>query len=169
MKIHSMNGLIYGKDILFNIGNGDPEKIEYTAVLQVRDIDLAELLPKDRRKKIDDGKIKLDLNIAGQNLTDPIANLELFFSTFYIGEDFGKSAIRIVSPSNVITDTIINSYRVDKIEVELTKGLVYAVIKFKKSIFNSMIFQVENDMISQERIPLASFLKQTEKELSTYK
>ena len=109
------------------------------------------------------------MNIAGQNLTDPIANLELFFSTFYIGEDFGKSAIRIVSPSNVITDTIINSYRVDKIEVELTKGLVYAVIKFKKSIFNSMIFQVENDMISQERIPLASFLKQTEKELSTYK
>ena len=169
MKIHSMNGFIYGKDILFNVGNGDPEKMEYTAVLQVRDIDLAELLPNDRRKKIDDGKIKLDLNIAGQNLNDPISNLELFFSTFYIGEDFGKSAIRIVSPGNWMTDTIINSYRVDKIEVELTKGLVYAAIKFKKSVFNTLVFNVENDMISQERIPLASFLKQTEKELSTYK
>ncbi|MBP9886599.1 MAG: hypothetical protein KBF93_09910 [Leptospiraceae bacterium] len=169
LKAHSMNGLIYGKDILFNIGNGDPEKIEYTAVLQVRDIDLAELLPKEMRKKIDDGKIKLDLNISGQNLNDPIGNLELFFSTFYIGEDFGKSAIRIVSPENWMTDRIINSYRVDKIEIELTKGLVYAVIKFQKSIFNTLVFNVENDMISQERIPLASFLKRTENELSAYK
>jgi hypothetical protein len=169
MKASSMNGFIYGKDILFNIGNGDPAKIEYTAVLQVRDIDLGELLPKEMRKKIDDGKIKLDLNISGKNLNDPIENLELFFSTFYIGEDFGKSAIRIVSPENWMTDRIINSYRVDKIEVELTKGLVYAVIKFQKSVFNTLVFNVENDMISQERIPLASFLKRTEKELSAYK
>lgn len=169
MKASSMNGYIYGKDILFNIGSGDPSKIEYSAVFQVRDIDLSELLPKDMRKKIDDGKIKLDLNISGQNLNDPIENLELFFSTFYIGEDFGKSAIRIVSPENWMTDQIINSYRVDKIEVALTKGLVYAVIKFQKSVFNTLVFNVENDMISQERIPLASFLKRTEKELSTYK
>jgi hypothetical protein len=138
-------------------------------LLQIRDIDLGELLPKEMQKKIDDGKIKLDLNIAGKNLTDPIENLELFFSTFYIGEDFGKSAIRIVSPENWMTDRIINSYRVDKIEVELTKGLVYAVIKFQKSVFNTLVFNVENDMISQERIPLASFLKRTEKELATYK
>jgi hypothetical protein len=102
-------------------------------------------------------------------LNDPIANLELFFSTFYIGEDFGKSAIRIVSPANWMTDGIINSYRVDKIEVELTKGLVYAVIKFQKSVFNTLVFNVEDDKISQERIPLASFLKQTQKELATYK
>jgi hypothetical protein len=169
MKASSMNGFIYGKDILFNIGNGDPAKIEYAGVIQVRDIDLAEMLPKEMRKKIDDGRIKLDLNIAGKNLTDPIENLELFFSTFYIGEDFGKSAIRIVSPENWMTDRIINSYRVDKIEVELTKGLVYAVIKFQKSVFNTLVFNVENDMISQERIPLASFLKRTEKELATYK
>ncbi|HNB99306.1 MAG TPA: hypothetical protein PLS71_13755, partial [Leptospiraceae bacterium] len=169
MKAYSMNGYIYGKDILFNIGNGDPAQIEYSAVIQVRDIDLSELLPKDMRKKIDDGKIKLDLNISGQNLNDPIENLELFFSTFYIGEDFGKSAIRIVSPENVITDQIIKSYRVDKIELELTKGLVYATIKFQKSVFNTLVFNVENDMISQERIPLASFLKRTEKELSNYK
>ena len=169
MKASSMNGFIYGKDILFNIGNGDPTKIEYSAVLQVRDIDLSELLPKEMQKKIDDGRIKLDLNISGKNLNDPIENLELFFSTFYIGEDFGKSAIRIVSPENWMTDRIINSYRVDKIEVELTKGLVYAVIKFQKSVFNTLVFNVEKDMISQERIPLASFLKRTETELSTYK
>ena len=41
--------------------------------------------------------------------------------------------------------------------------------RVQKSIFNTLVFNVENDMISQERIPLASFLKRTETELSAYK
>lgn len=169
LKIHSLNGFVYGKDIVFNIGSGKPEFIQYTAVLQIRDIDLRELLPANVGKKIDDGKIKADLNISGQNLKDPIDNLELFFSTFQIGKDFGKSAINIVSPENLITDAIINSYRVDKLQVELTKGLVYAQVSFSKSIMNTLLFSVDKDMISQERIPLGSFLKRTENELATYK
>ncbi len=168
LKISTLDGIIFGKDFIVNVGTGDPSKIQYNAVLQVRDIDLKQILSPASRKKIKDGKLKGDINISGQNLTDPVANVDLFFSIFQIGEDFGRSAVNIVSPTNFVTDRIINSYSVNKIEVEINHGLVYARVLFNKSIMNSLLFQVENDRIQQERIPLANFLKRAKSELSEY-
>ncbi|MCB1176571.1 MAG: hypothetical protein KDK36_03225 [Leptospiraceae bacterium] len=169
IRIFALNGLIFGKDIIFNVGNGNSKEMEYSAVLQIRDVDLKELLKEDVKDKIDDGKIKADLNIKGRDLTDPVGNMDLFFSIFQIGEDFGKSAINIVSPTNLITDAIIGSYSVNKIEVELSKGLVYAKIKFNESLLNRVLFKIEDNQIKQERIPIASFLNRTKDELSNYK
>ena len=168
LKISTLDGIIFGKDFIVNVGTGDPAKIQYNAVLQVRDIDLKQILSPASRKKIKDGKLKGDINISGQNLTDPVANVDLFFSIFQIGEDFGRSAVNIVSPTNFVTDRIINSYSVNKIEIEINHGLVYARVLFNKSIMNSLLFQVENDRIQQERIPLANFLKRAKSELSEY-
>lgn len=167
LKVFTLDGLVNGKDILVNVGEGNPEKMEFSAVLQVKDIDLKQLLPPKRRSKIDDGKIKADLNVSGRNLADPIPNVNLFFSVFQIGGDFAKSAVNIFTPSNVFTDFIYNSYAVDKIEVELSKGLVYAVIQFKRSILNTII-NLENSQISQQRMPLANFLKRARSEIDAY-
>ena len=169
LRINTLNGVIFGKDFMVNVGSGNPEKIQYSATLQIRDIDLKQILPGTSKKKITDGTIKGDLNIKGENLTDPVGNIDLFFSIFQIGEDFGRSAVNIVSPTNFVTDRIINSYSVNKIEVEINHGLVYARVLFNKSVMNSLLFQVENDRIQQERIPLANFLKRAESELSEYK
>ncbi|AVV50678.1 LIC_11026 family protein [Leptospira santarosai] len=167
LKVFTLDGLVNGKDILVNVGEGNPEKMEFGAVLQVKDIDLKQLLPPKRRSKIDDGKIKADLNVSGRNLADPIPNINLFFSVFQIGGDFAKSAVNIFTPSNLFTDFIYNSYAVDKIEVELSKGLVYAVIQFKRSVLNTII-NLENSQISQQRMPLANFLKRARSEIDTY-
>ncbi|RHX83960.1 LIC_11026 family protein [Leptospira stimsonii] len=167
LKILTLDGLVTGKDILVNVGEGKPEKMEFSAVVQIKDIDLKQLLPPKSRSKIDDGKIKADLNVSGRNLADPIPNINLFFSVFQIGQDFAKSAVNIFTPSNVFTDFIYNSYAVDKIEVELSKGLVYAVIQFKRSILNTII-NLENSQISQQRMPLANFLKRARSEIDTY-
>ncbi|WP_061247668.1 LIC_11026 family protein [Leptospira noguchii] len=168
LKVFTLDGLVNGKDILINVGGGDPEKMEFSAVVQIKDIDLKQLLPPKRRSKIDDGKIKADLNVSGRNLADPIPNINLFFSVFQIGQDFAKSAVNIFTPSNVFTDFIYNSYAVDKIEVELSKGLVYAVIGFKRSVLNTII-NLENSQISQQRMPLANFLKRARTEVDTYR
>ncbi|EKO61654.1 hypothetical protein LEP1GSC082_0739 [Leptospira kirschneri str. H2] len=168
LKVFTLDGLVNGKDILVNVGGGDPEKMEYSAVVQIKDIDLKQLLPAKRRSKIDDGKIKADLNVSGRNLADPIPNVNLFFSVFQIGQDFAKSAVNIFTPSNIFTDFIYNSYAVDKIEVELSKGLVYAVIGFKRSVLNTII-NLENSQISQQRMPLANFLKRARSEVDTYR
>ncbi|RHX77804.1 LIC_11026 family protein [Leptospira yasudae] len=167
LKVFTLDGLVNGKDILVNVGEGKPEKMEFSAVVQIKDIDLKQLLPPKSRSKIDDGKIKADLNVSGRNLADPIPNINLFFSVFQIGQDFAKSAVNIFTPSNIFTDFIYNSYAVDKIEVELSKGLVYAVIQFKRSILNTII-NLENSQISQQRMPLANFLKRARSEIDTY-
>jgi hypothetical protein len=169
LKISTLDGFIFGKDILFNIGNANVDEMEYAAAVQIKDIDLKQLLPLKSRKEIADGKIRADINLSGKNLKDPIANLNLFFSVFKIGEDFGKSAIRIVSPPNLLTDGIIGSYsQINKIEVELSKGLVYADILFQRSILSTVFMGIDNNKISQERMPLANFLNRAQSEVSKY-
>ncbi len=169
LKISTLDGFIFGKDILFNIGNANVDEMEYAATVQIKDIDLKQLLPLKSRKEIADGKIRADINLSGKNMKDPIANLNLFFSVFKIGEDFGKSAIRIVSPPNLLTDGIIGSYsQINKIEVELSKGLVYADILFQRSILSTVFIGIDNNQISQERMPLANFLNRAQSEVSKY-
>ncbi|MEM7180182.1 MAG: hypothetical protein AAF518_04675 [Spirochaetota bacterium] len=168
LRIHTLGGTIYGKDILFNVGRGKKEEMEYAAVLQVKDVDLKEMLPEKTKKRFDEGEIKADMNIQGGNLSDPLNNLKLFFSIYQIGEDFGKSAINIISPENVLRDWVVGNYKVDKVEVELSKGLVYANILFQRSILSSLLVKIKDNKISQERIPLANFLKRAKSEISTY-
>ncbi|TGM99855.1 LIC_11026 family protein [Leptospira dzoumogneensis] len=167
LKVYTLDGEIWGKDMIVNVGSGDPEKMEYSVSLRVKDIDLKQLLPAKTQAKIDDGKVKADLNLWGRNLGDPVPNLNLFFSIYQIGNDFGKSAINIFAPSNILTDFIYGSYAVDKIELELSKGLVYAVILFKRSILGTII-QLENNQVSQQRMPLANFLKRAQNEIETF-
>ncbi|XDD58892.1 hypothetical protein AB3N61_05190 [Leptospira sp. WS58.C1] len=167
LKVYTLDGEIWGKDMIVNVGSGDPEKMEYSVSLRVKDIDLKQLLPAKTQPKIDDGKVKADLNLWGRNLGDPVPNLNLFFSIYQIGNDFGKSAINIFAPSNILTDFIYGSYAVDKIELELSKGLVYAVILFKRSILGTII-RLENNQVSQQRMPLANFLKRAQNEIETF-
>jgi hypothetical protein len=168
-NLKTLNGNISSKNIQVNINKGSLEKIQYLGNLQVRDVDLTELIPLENRKKIDDGKIRGDINFSGENMTDLVNNTEIFFSIYKIGKDFGNSAINIVSPPNIIRDYIVNSYSVDKIEAELSKGLVYINILFKQGILSNLLTKIENNKISQERMPLNNFINRAQDEFSTYK
>ncbi|MCC5815530.1 MAG: hypothetical protein JJT78_12300 [Leptospira sp.] len=169
LNINTLGGNISGKNILFNVGSGNPKDMELSAFFRIRDIDLKKLLPEKSQSKIDDGKIKADLNLTLKDLSDPVGNMNLFFSVHQIGKDFGTSAINIVSPTNLITDAIIRSYSVNRVEVELNKGLVYAEILFNRSLMNRTFFRIENDRLKEERIPISKFLNQAKGELSNYK
>jgi hypothetical protein len=169
LKINTLNGFIYGKNILFNTRSGLPQDMEYTATLQVRDMDLKELLHPRSARKIAEGKIVGDLNVSGSNLNNLIPNLDLYFSIYKIGKDFGKSAINIVMSSNYIQDYIVTSYSVDRIEIELARGLVYANILFKPGILPSLLTRIEDNKITQERMPLANFLNRAQSEITTYR
>ena len=168
MKINLLDGVVYSKDIMLNVGSGSPVDMEYAGILQVRDIDLKQLMHPKVQKKIDDGKIRADINLDGRNLTEPIENLNLFFSVFSIGRDFSKSAMNVISPQNAVTDFIVDSYAINDINVKLSRGLVYATISFEKTLFSRLI-QIKNNKITQERMPLANFLRRAQGEIGTYK
>ena len=46
-----MNGFVYGKDILFNIGNGDQLRLSMQNGVQVRDIDFSRNASKRNAKE----------------------------------------------------------------------------------------------------------------------
>ncbi len=167
LKSYSLDGIVLGKNIVFNVGTGEPKNMEFRGNVQIRDIDLRQLMPPKTRDKIDDGKIKADLNITLRDLSEPIANLDLFFSVFQIGEDFGKSALNVISPQNFLMDRITDSYAVKKIDVSLSKGLVYADVFFRRSLL-SLFLNLEEGKISQQRMPLLNFLKRAQSEFETY-
>ncbi|XDD47329.1 hypothetical protein AB3N60_04375 [Leptospira sp. WS39.C2] len=167
LKSYSMDGIILGKNLVFNLGNLDPKNMEFRGNLLIRDIDLKQLMAPKVRDKIDDGKLKADLNIKVRDLSEPIANLDLFFSIFQIGRDFGKSALNVISAQNFLIDRITDSYPINKIDVSLSRGLVYADVYFDRSLL-SLIMKLEDGKISQQRMPLANFLKRAQNEIQTY-
>lgn len=167
LKAYSLDGLILGKNLVFNVGSGDPAFMEFRGNLQIRDIDLKQLMAPKIRDKIEDGKIKADLNISVRDLTEPVANMDLFFYIFQIGSDFGKSALNVISQQNLLIDRIADSYSVNKIDVSLSKGLVYADVFFRRSLL-SIFVNLEDSKISQQRMPLANFLKRAQSEIQTY-
>lgn len=167
LRSYSLDGLVLGKNMIFNLGNLDPKSMEFRGNFLIRDIDLKQLMAPKVRDKIDDGKLKADLNISVRDLSEPVANLDLFFSIFQIGRDFGKSALNVISPQNFIIDRITDSYTINKIDVSLSKGLVYADVYFNRSLL-SLLVNLEDGKISQQRMPLANFLKRAQSEIQTY-
>nr|WP_135355040.1 hypothetical protein [Leptospira ryugenii] len=167
LKAYTLDGLVFGKNIVFNVGTSSPSQMEFRGNLQIRDIDLKQLMAPKVRDKIADGKLKADLNISVRDLTEPVANMDLFFSIFQIGSDFGKSALNVISPQNFLIDRIADSYAVNTIDISLSKGLVYADVFFRRSIL-SVFINLEDSKISQQRMPLANFLKRARSEIETY-
>lgn len=167
LRSYSLDGLVLGKNMVFNLGNLDPKSMEFRGNFLIRDIDLKQLMAPKVRDKIDDGKLKADLNISVRDLSEPVANLDLFFSIFQIGRDFGKSALNVISPQNFLIDRITDSYSINKIDVSLSKGLVYADVYFNRSLL-SLLINLEDGKISQQRMPLANFLKRAQSEIQTY-
>ncbi|MDZ4727634.1 MAG: hypothetical protein SH817_15860 [Leptospira sp.] len=167
LKAYSLDGIVLGKNMIFNVGSADPASMEFRGNVQIRDIDLRQLMAPKVRDKIEDGKLKADLNISVRDLTEPIANMDLFFSIFQIGSDFGKSALNVISPQNFLIDRIADSYAVNTIDVSLSKGLVYADVYFRRSLL-SIFVNLEDSKISQQRMPLANFLKRAQSEIQTY-
>jgi hypothetical protein len=93
--------------------------------------------------------------------------MDLFFYIFQIGSDFGKSALNVISQQNLLIDRIADSYSVNKIDVSLSKGLVYADVFFRRSLL-SIFVNLEDSKISQQRMPLANFLKSAQSEIQSY-
>jgi hypothetical protein len=169
VRIFSLDGIFYSKSIMLNLGNLDPNLIEYDGNISIRDIDLKQLISERTRDRIQDGKLKADLNFSGKGLLDPLQNSNIYFSVHQIGEDFGKSVVRVVSTSTFWLDIIISSYsQIDKIQLELSRGLVYSDILFKGAIIPRLLARFKDNEISQERLPIANFLKKAESELGKY-
>lgn len=169
LQIILLNGMITGKDIFFNLGSMKPENMEFHSMLQIKDIDLKQLINPEKAKSIKEGSLRGDIKLEVRNLAQPVENLSGYISIYKIGKQFGKQGLKVVKPdSNAIIDWgVDNSIVVKKIDLNIREGLVYANILFSKGVVGYIVGPSGSDIV-QERIPISEFMQRASQEVSVY-
>jgi len=170
MRIFVLSGLITAHDILFNLGRGRSDEMQFTSLIKIKDIDLTKLMPADRVEGIKDGVIRMDINAYSNTMVDVINNLYAQISIYKIGQEFGKTAVNVVmqDSANMLVDGIVNnSLSVKDINLVVRDGLVYARIGIKKGIVGYIVGPDKNEIV-QDRIPISAFMSKAKSEASIY-
>ncbi|HRP69229.1 MAG TPA: hypothetical protein PLY93_06835, partial [Turneriella sp.] len=111
MQMYTLNGVVTISDTLFNLGRLRPKEMEYSSTIQIKDIDLKQLLPSDKAETITDGKLRIDMLFTGNRLDKPIENLNGYISIFRIGPEFADTVMKAVMPksSSIVTTLAANT------------------------------------------------------------
>ena len=172
LQIFMLNGTITGQDILFNVGGApiSTKKMEFTATIQIKELDFKQLMPPSAAATIDDGAVSIDTFIVGKDLSQAIENIQGYVSIYKIGNEFAKQGLKVVKPdSNGFTDLIVDSsIQVQKIDLDLREGLVYSNVYFTRGIFGNII-SPKGNQIKQSRIPITEFFNNVQKEREVYR
>lgn len=169
MQLYTLNGLVSGKDIMFNVGRIKLSEMQYSLGLQLKEIDLKQLIPENQAKEITDGAISADIMFIGEKLNQPVENLNGYVAVYKIGNQFGKQALKVVKPDSgsMLDFAIDNSISVKKIDMNFKEGLVYAKVIYRKLLLGRLIGPA-GDRILQERIPIPEFLQRAGNEAKVY-
>ena len=163
LQINLLNGVAIVRDSYFNVGTADLAAMEYLFKVQVKDIDLKNIMPPIRAKSIKNGELSMDINISGNRLDRPLENMIGYFSVYKMGPDFGKSAIKIVKPDLGVNwvNRLNKNLSPNKIDARIEEGLIYA------DIYGDFP-ALKDNLMSQERIPVTEFLQRTTNEVKSY-
>ena len=172
LHLFMLNGTITGQDILFNVGGApiSTKKMEFTATIQIKELDFKQLMPPSAAATIDYGAVSIDTFIVGKDLSQAIENIQGYVSIYKIGNEFAKQGLKVVKPdSNGFTDLIVDSsIQVQKIDLDLREGLVYSNVYFTRGIFGNII-SPKGNQIKQSRIPITEFFNNVQKEREVYR
>jgi hypothetical protein len=142
--------------------------MEYGAYLSIHDLNVEPYFPKAGSSY--DGVISATANVRGANLADPLRNLNARLAVYRISKDFTGLAVRIMVPSDILARIVNNTLEIPSMSAELRGGLVYTTIQVRSSgvISLSRLVKPADEMIRQERIPLAEFLERTRREAGEF-
>jgi hypothetical protein len=167
-KEYVSNGTLEVRNLFFNVADLKPESMEYGAYLSIHDLNVEPYFPKAGSSY--DGVISATANVRGANLADPLRNLNARLAVYRISKDFTGLAVRIMVPSDILARIVNNTLEIPSMSAELRGGLVYTTIQVRSSgvISLSRLVKPADEMIRQERIPLAEFLERTRREAGEF-
>ncbi len=168
MQLYTLNGVVTISDTLFNLGRLRPSEMEYSMTIQIKDIDLKQLIAKDKVDAVSDGKLRIDMLFTGNRLDKPVENLNGYFSIYRIGPEFAETVMRAVMPksSNIVSTIATNTAIPKRINIELRDGFVYSDIPIQKGAFGTLLFSP--DEINNRRINIPEFFQRISNEASVY-
>lgn len=168
MQMYMLNGVITISDTLFNLGRLRPSEMEYSSTIQIKDIDLKQLMAKDKADKVTDGKLRLDILFTGNRLDKPIENLSGYISIFRIGPEFANTLMRAIRPKDtgIMNSMAANTVIPRRINITLTDGMVSTDIPMDKKFYGRLLFSPEE--INNRRINIPEFFQRISNEAKVY-
>ena len=150
-------GVVFGERIFFNAADLNPDRMEYGAFLQIKDLDLEPFLPKSRTGY--DGIVSADIEVIASRVSDPLLNTNLRLSVYRLSPEFSGFVTRLVMPGPIAEGIVNRTLEIPSIKVQLAGGLVYSTIGIKREALGlGLLIRPGSEEIKQERIPLAQFL-----------
>lgn len=170
MQIFTLNGLVTMQDTVFNVGRGNKSEMQYRTLIQVKDIDLKQLIPSDKAASIQDGKISADALFSASRLKDVLSDTSGYLSVYKIGKQFAKQGVKIVMPdSSPLVNLAVDEWTiVHKFDFEIKEGLAYVKILYTKGALGNLFFGLEGNEIAQERRPIAELFQKAGDEVKIY-
>lgn len=162
------NGTVEVRNLFFNLADLNPASMEYGGRLSIHDLNVEPYFP--RADSSYDGIISATATVSGRDLSDPLRNVNARLAVYRISKDFTGLAVRIMVPSDIIARLVNNTLEIPAMSLELRGGLVYTTIHVRSSGFISFsrLVKPADEMIRQERIPLAEFLERTRQETGEF-
>lgn len=169
MQMYMLNGVITISDTLFNLGRLKPSEMEYSSTIQIKDIDLKQLMVKEKADTITDGKLRIDMLFTGNRLDKPIENLNGYLSVFYIGPEFAQMVMRASNPkqSNVISTLAANAATPKRIDIDIKEGFIYNNIPMNVGIVGNALFAPKE--VKNDRINIPEFFQRISNEANVYR
>jgi hypothetical protein len=168
MQIFMLNGLITVQDTLFNFGAGNRSQMQYRTLIQIKDIDLKQLIPGEKAASIKDGKISADALLKASSLKNLVADTSGYVSIYKIGKQFARQGVKIVMPDSSFVNFLLDEWTiVHKFDIEIKEGLAYVKILYTKGVLGNL-FGLEGNEITQERRPIEELFQKAGEEVKIY-
>ncbi len=166
MKAYILDGALYGRKILFNLADLNPDNMEFLLILDITNIDIGKLDEPDPAKKTRDAELSLSANFLGRGVNfQKELKPKGYINIYKIGEDFANKLMKGLSTEKgksklgTIGQLVVdNSVNIKGFDFNLDKGLVYATVSFSGKAL-SLIMGVENNRIKFDRMRLQEYLR----------
>ncbi|PKL16040.1 MAG: hypothetical protein CVV49_18330 [Spirochaetae bacterium HGW-Spirochaetae-5] len=171
LKASVMDGSISSKSILFNLADFDLKNMEFSVNLDVLNVNIGRLDDATTKNISKNAELSLNANFSGRGLDinkelTPSGNINIF----RIGEEFANRLMKGLSQEKgksklgkPVQFALDNSMLAQSFDFRLDKGLVYTKVKFKGKAL-SRIFNVENEEVVFDRIPIQEYLRKVSEE-----
>jgi hypothetical protein len=168
LQMYMLNGVVTISDTIFNLGRLETSEMEYTSTIQIKDIDLKQLMTKDKADTITDGKLRIDMLFTGNRLDKPIENLSGYLSVFRIGPEFAQMVMRASSPkqANLISTIASSAAKPERIDIDIREGFIYTHIPMTAGVIGTVFISPEE--INNRRINIPEFFQRISNEASVY-
>ncbi|MDY6967329.1 MAG: hypothetical protein SVR08_01560 [Spirochaetota bacterium] len=166
LRAYILDGSLYGRDILFNLADMNIDNFEYRLILDLPNVDIEKLDDPNPKQKTRKAELSLNANFKGKGLDfSKKLNVKGYINIYKIGEKFANRLLKGLnsekgeSKLGIAQYVVDNTMKVDGLNYNLDKGLVYVTVGFSRRRPIGYIIGIERDIVKYDRIPIQEYLR----------